>query len=274
MGLHAELMEDTFKEYLKLYKEVDMFCNKHDVNLIKPPHAKAFCPKCAVVNAAHDEALMINRESKKAMNSNKRWLRQRSIVTDKEMLNMTFDSFEEMDQETTINKQKALNMARNYYKGSKSNEILVGKFGTGKSHLAMAILNQVNDYKDIKALFVSMDELLRRIKSSFNVLDSSYTEDSMVNTLIEADLLVLDDLGAEVGSVDRNTSATDFNVRVMNGILNGRTNKPTIFTTNLSKKELETVYDGRLVSRMFRGIKQKNVIVFKETTDKRTEINF
>lgn len=266
--------EDVIEGYRKLYQETDELCEKHHVNLMQPIGREPFCPMCAIIRTAWLEAEMIEEETNKALQRKKRWLRNRSILADKAMLNMTFETFEEMDQETIKNKEKALNMARRYYKGSNKNELLAGKFGTGKSHLAMAILNQLNEHKDLKALFVSMDELMRRIKSSFGNPKSPYQEDIVVNMLIEADLLVLDDLGAEVGSVDRNNSATDYNIRVMNGILNGRTNKPTIFTTNLSMKELHDVYDGRLVSRMFRGIEQENIIEFKETPDKRTQIEF
>lgn len=280
MGLHEQPLEDAFNEYLKLYEKTEEVCKKHKINLIKPPFSKAFCVKCAEINAAHDEATMINNESDRAIKNEKeknnvrRWLKRKSIVTNKAMFDMTFENFNEVDEETKINKQKALKVAQNYYKGHEENEILVGKFGTGKSHLAMAILNKVNEHKDIKALFVSMDELFRKIKSSFNVKDSPYTEDAVVNMLIETDLLVLDDLGAEVGSVDRNSSASDFNVRVLNGVLNGRLNKPIIFTTNLTMKELINVYDGRLISRMFRGIEQDDIIAFSKTSDKRTKIKF
>lgn len=277
MGVYvndAKDMQEVLAGYRKLYKETDETCEKHEINLMQPIGSDPFCPMCAIIRTAWLEAEMIEEETNKALEHKRRWLRNRSIVTDKKMLDMTFDTFETMDQETTKNKEKALDMARRFYKGSTSNEFLTGKFGTGKTHLAMAILNQLNDYKDTKTVFVSMDELMRRIKSSFGNPESPYKEDVVVDMLVEADFLVLDDLGAEVGSVDRNTSATDYNIRVMNGILNGRTNKPTIFTTNLSVEELKNVYDGRLISRMFRGVKQENIIIFKETPDKRTQIKF
>lgn len=274
MGLSINPLEEAMQQYMSLYKATEIECDKHGIKMVRITGSRAFCPKCAVINTAHDEALMINKETAKAMDSSSRWLRNRSVVTNKDLFKMRFDTFETMDSETATNKEKALDMARAYYKGYNGNNILVGKFGTGKTHLAMAILNQINEFTDKKVLFVQTDELMRRIKASFNNKTSIYQEDLMVELLVEADLLVLDDLGAEVGSIDRTTAATDFNVRVINGILNGRTNKPTIFTTNLSMQELNAVYDGRLVSRMFRGIEQEDVIIFKETPDKRTTIQF
>lgn len=52
----------------------------------------------------------------------------------------------------------------------------------------------------------------------------------------KADVLVLDDLGAELGI--KNKVSTDFNNDILNRILEGRQNKATIFTTNFSGKQL------------------------------------
>lgn len=272
MGFHG--LTALVHEQRKMFRSIDETCSEHEVNLVQYQEKTPFCPMCATERATADEADLIEQETVKAMSSDSRWLKQRSVVTDKNMFNMTFESFEIMDEETKVNKGKALNIARSYYKGAKNNELLTGRFGTGKTHLAMAILNQLNEHQGIKALFVSTDELMRNIKSSFGNPDSPYQESIVVDTLIQADLLALDDLGAEVGSIDRQSSATDYTVRVLNAILNGRTNKPTIITTNLSMKELKKVYDGRLLSRMFRGVKQERIIQFRTTSDKRSNLKF
>lgn len=274
MGILNNAVADAINRYNQLYSETSILCETHSVNLVKANNLAAFCPLCAKEKLAADELELREKETAKAENYKKRWLKTRSIVTDPKMFNMKFDNFDTMDKETTINKEKALDMARRYYKGAINNELLTGKFGTGKTHLAMAILNQLNEHANLKAAFVSTDEMMRKIKSSFGNDKSPYKEDLIVNTLIDADILVLDDLGAEVGSVDRNAAASDFTVRVINAILNGRTNKPTIVTTNLNSGELKQVYDGRLLSRLFRGVEQENIITFKETTDKRTKLEF
>ena len=258
----------------KLFKEVDELCKKHKVPFVQYLDKHSFCPICASERAEESDKEMLEKETKRAYSQNKRWLRQRSILTDKEMLNMNFDNFKTDDEETKLNKEKALQIARRIYKESKDNEMLAGKFGTGKTHLAMAILNQLNEYTDLKLMFVSIDELMRRIKSNFKNFDSPYKEDVIVQTLTEADVLVIDDLGAEVGSVDRNSEATDYNVRVLNAVLSGRMNKPTIFTTNLNNENLRDMYDGRIVSRILKGMTQERVITFKTTTDKRSKIKF
>lgn len=256
------------------FKQTNETCEIHDVNLIKPKNFRPFCPICAKERAAKDEESLLETETEKAYKVGQKWLKTRSVVLDKDMFGMTFENFKEVDEETHINKEMALNVARSLYKGSKRNEMLAGRFGTGKTHLAMGILNQLNRVTDMKLVFVSIDELLRRIKGSFGNPESMYREDYVVKMLSEADVVVIDDLGAEVGSVDRNSEATDYNVRTLNAILNGRANKPTIFTTNLTIPELKETYDGRILSRILRGMEKERIIQFSKTTDKRSEIQF
>lgn len=267
-------LADLKKAQEELFKSTEKMCETHDIPLVQYGERTPFCPECASEKVEQDDLRLRETETEKAQNHKKRWLRQRSLVVDEGMFDMTFKNFETADEETRVNKEKALNLAREYYKGSTMNALLAGKFGTGKTHLAMAILNQLNEFKDARYLFVSADELMRKIKSSIGNPGSPYTEDRMIALLSKAELLVMDDMGAEVGSVDRNSQAPDFTIRTINGVLNGRTSKPTIFTTNLSNKELRTAYDGRIVDRMFEGIKQDDIIQFAKTTSKRTEIQF
>lgn len=198
------------------------------------------------------------------------WLFNRSIYLDRTLSKVSFDNYSTDDQETTNNKEQALKIAREYYKGQTYNTILSGKPGTGKSHLAMSMLKEINEYSKPyrKCLFISIDEMMRRIRSSFNNSNSQYDEQSMVAMLIEADVLVIDDLGAETGAITTGKGASDFTTRILYAIINGRMTKPTIFTTNLNSDGLSDMYDGKLVSRMFRGAKG-HVIAFKNTTDKR-----
>ena len=65
-----------------------------------------------------------------------------------------------------------------------------------------------------------------------------------MQALLDTDLLVLDDLGAEYHSA--------FNVSSVYNIINSRLNlrRPTVISSNLTTKELETRYSDRIVSRL------------------------
>ena len=68
-----------------------------------------------------------------------------------------------------------------------------------------------------------------------------------LNFVLDCDLLILDDLGAEF--------STNFSVSVIYNIINSRLveGKPTIISSNLTAKELEARYSPRVVSRIMGG---------------------
>ena len=266
-------MGDFFKERMVT---TDIVCPTHGCNLVSAFDREPICMECIKIEKDKLEREMIERASAEYYKKNTyNWLGMHSIFLDETLKHATFDSYQTTDAETEHNKQLALNIARRYYKGANNNTIFTGKAGTGKSHLSMAMLQVVNEHSDPyrKCLFVSLDELMRRIKDSFNNKQSYYTEQRMIDLLTEADLLVLDDLGAETGAVTTDRTATDFTTRTLYAIINGRMNKPTIITTNLSSKEMAKMYDSKLISRMFRGA-EGHVIKFEKTNDKRRTIEF
>lgn len=257
-------------------QEVDEVCPIHDCKLIAAFGKEPICMQCGQEEKEKKEKEMIERISDSYhKRTTYNWLGKHSIFLDETLRQATFDNYETNDKETAENKEKALSIAREYYKGGKFNTVFTGKAGTGKSHLSMAMLKIVNEYSAPyrKCLFVSVDELLRRIKESFSNKESYYTEQRMVDLLTEADLLVLDDLGAETGAITSEKTATDFTTRTLYAIINGRMNKPTIITTNLSGKDMRQMYDSKLISRLYRGA-DGHVIKFEKTNDKRLTIEF
>lgn len=256
--------------------EVDVFCEKHQIKLMTAFGIDPICLDCEKErieesNAKHIEAASENHEKRKSYS----WLNRHSILLDETLKSATFETFIADDEESRLNKEKALQIGREYYFDKSYNTIITGKAGTGKSHLARSILWAVNEnsrpYK--RCLFISLDEMMRRIKDSFSNKQSFYTEQRMIDLLTEADLLVLDDLGAETGAITTDKTATDYTTRVLYAIMNGRMNKPTIITTNLTSKEIKRLYDEKLTSRMFRGV-SGHVIKFEKTKDKRSTIEF
>lgn len=257
-------------------KPLESTCEKHGVNLYKFA-GREICPECAKELTESSSLSLAEKETEKAYYRDQTWLTNKSIFSDESLKNASFNSYETGDEETKRNKEMARQVAGDYLKGANYNTIFSGAVGTGKSHLAMSMCKAINEHSKPfrKCLLVSIDELMRRIKGSFNRKDSLYTEERMVDMLTEADLLVLDDLGAEIGAMDSERSASDFNVRVLNSIVNGRMNKPTIITTNLSAEQMNRMYDDRIISRIARGAeKGKSIITFKETTDKRQKLEF
>ncbi|MBW8862765.1 MAG: ATP-binding protein [Acidobacteria bacterium] len=103
--------------------------------------------------------------------------------------------------------------------------LLEGQPGVGKTHLAVAVLKQAIQTTGARGLFYDTRELLRVIRSTYDPSIRT-TELEVLRPVMSADLLVLDDLGAE--------KTSEWVDETMNLIVNTRYNERrlTIFTSN------------------------------------------
>jgi len=122
---------------------------------------------------------------------------------------------------------------------------LIGPPGIGKTHIAVAVLRRVVTEHRARGLFYDVRELLKLIRSTYNPVVRT-AEMDILRPVMEAELLVLDDLGAEKPS--------DWVEETMNLIVNTRYNerRPTIFTTNYENLPDDTELDSLKVRVGFR----------------------
>ena len=108
-----------------------------------------------------------------------------------------------------------------------------GQPGVGKTHLAVAVLKQVVQTSRARGVFYDTRDLLRVIRSTYDPSIHT-TELEVLRPVMTADLLVLDDLGAE--------KTSEWVEETMNLIVNTRYNERrlTIFTSNYADIPDET----------------------------------
>jgi DNA replication protein DnaC len=82
----------------------------------------------------------------------------------------------------------------NCYPAVERGLLLMGKVGTGKTHLAVAALRELVETKGAQGLYVNFLELVQALQMSFD--GSGASRDDILTPVIEAELLVLDELGA------------------------------------------------------------------------------
>ncbi len=111
------------------------------------------------------------------------------------------------------------------YPLEKTGLLFIGPIGTGKTHLAVGIIQELARSKGVHCLFCDYRELLKEIQNSYNPSVQA-TELDILRPVFEAEVLVLDELGA--------AKPTEWVWDTVSHILNSRYNekKTTIVTTN------------------------------------------
>ena len=117
--------------------------------------------------------------------------------------------------------------------------VFIGDVGRGKTHLSLAIANEVLDNgKDV--IYRRMNDLLEEIREAkYDGKDEGY-----LKKIYNCDLLVIDDFGAE--------NASDFAKSQMRILIEERNinNKPWIISTNLDLNMINDLYSVRIADRL------------------------
>lgn len=121
-----------------------------------------------------------------------------------------------------------------------SNSILMqGGTGLGKTHLSLAIAEScVNN--EVGVVYASAQQLLHKLEND----KFGKTQEGFLDSVLECDLLIIDDLGTEF--------YTQFTISAFYDIINTRLleNRATIINTNLSVEEILAKYSPRVASRI------------------------
>ena len=230
--------------------KVKITCEKHGEVLVgffyhpvKKENVQRGCEQCA------DE--MVNEKQALAEKQIKDEIKKRDFeaaigraAIPKRFKGRTFDNY----FTHCVGSERALRTAKKYVDGFDKNFelgvglVIVGSVGTGKTHLAVAIANELLNL-GYSAHFCTVMSAVRRVKDTWNA-GSEKTETQAIEDFLHPDLLILDEVGVQFGS--------DTEKLILFEILNRRYEEmlPTILLSNLGAEGLKESLGERVVDRM------------------------
>lgn len=154
-------------------------------------------------------------------------------------MNRTFGNFDTRRDRNAYDKCLAYSNRDNLFVDNRNSLLILGGYGTGKTHLAAAISNSLID-KGIPVLFATFADHLEHIREEFDETGKRKYLSMMKNT----PMLVLDDVGKE--------RLTGWAAEVLFNVINYRYEHklPFILTTNLDENQLGNHMGGAIYSRM------------------------
>ena len=144
--------------------------------------------------------------------------------TDNEIENVSRAQLDAWNRSLAQAKLVVQRFAAEFPVGSEHGLLLMGPCGVGKTHLAVAALKEIV-LRGHSGLFYDYRELLKAIQDSYNP-ESQTTEMGVLEPVLKAELLVLDDVGSSKPSL--------WALETVGHILNTRYNEKrvTLLTTN------------------------------------------
>lgn len=207
-----------------------------------------YCFYCSQIRE-HDKKLAAEAQRNEAATKKRKLVDnfKNDSLLNEDLKQATFKTYIPKNETQAEAKLLAQRYAYDYNPKDPKNIMLFGSYGVGKSHLAISALKELMR-KDVSCLFISMPKLLTKLRSTYN-RNSDQSESDVLNALIQCDVVVIDDLGADVDELRNEASA--WALSKVFEVIDGRQGKHTIYTTNLDKMTLFKCYGPRNASRAF-----------------------
>lgn len=199
------------------------------------------CPQCKAEQQAEEEAK--KREAEALAHQRRIEEAMEAACIPRRFVGRTLEAFDAPTEEMRHARKVASDYASSFKQHLKDGTGLIfgGLPGTGKSHLAIGILQAI--LPDHVGLYVTCAGVIRAVRSTWGG-KSERTESDIMGMLAEVPLLVLDEVGVQMG--------TDNEQHIIFGVLDARYRDmmPTIILTNQDAAGLKKYLGERSYDRL------------------------
>lgn len=213
---------------------------------------------------AQEQAQAVVTEAQQKEEAIKAILKRAGLIGD--LAKATFDTYLPRNDWDGVEdvKGRAIEYTKQALVGVMEQPVLLmhGQWGTGKSHLAAAVIREGLGAGK-KCFFRNWLDYLQRLKNSWDNQGDpdKEREEDIINELRTGAIIVIDDL-------DKG-NASDWMRRVLYPVLNSRTNegKPTIITLNYGPDDIDPKAPGRSMLETYFGVANLDRILGKKCFD-------
>lgn len=210
------------------------YCDRHQMQKVQLGN-QSICKQCAseILNQAHqDHAASVNQ-----------MVREKHFEGAKlpaRHANSGFKDYIVKNIGQQNAKQHCTAFTKDFKQGVNRNLIMVGRTGTGKTHLACAVARNVLESRKY-ARYITSEDMGNEIANAWKKADD--TESNAIHRFTEYDLLILDEYGLH----DRHENR----LQLVHKVLYARYDaaKPTMLISNMTMAELQKDLGDRLWSR-------------------------
>ena len=204
------------------------------------------CPKCAAERAASEQAEQSRRDAEIDITA-----RRRAGIPPR-FQNKTLDTYEAHHDKQQLALAACQKLVAAMQAGqSAPNLILIGKPGTGKSHLCCGVVLAL--YRSCRVRRVDLPDLIREIRATWNK-DSQHTEEYVLEFYGALDLLIIEEVGTGAGTDDERARIFQVVNRRYESML------PTVIVSNLDMESLKKEIGDRVIDRLREG--ERSLVVF------------